>query len=120
MELVKAKYKVLFNIEFYLEDYPDDLNQYIRIFPDTNTTALISEYRILNRKQKNSYLSLILVEHEGPLIDSPNIQLQENEVFRFIVKIRERTFFKRTHLASYNLEANQLLSLLLYNALNKC
>lgn len=108
MELVKSKYKILFNIEFYLQHYPDDLNQHIRIIPDTNTRDIIPEYRILNRKQKNSDVSLILVENEGPLMDTPDIQLQENEVFRFLVKIIERSFQNRTHLASYDLETNVL------------
>ena len=106
MELVKTKYKILFSIEFHLEDFPDDLNQYIKIFPDKNTRLIIPEYRILNRKQKNSHVSLIHVEDEGPLTDSPKIPLQENEVFRFIIKVSERSFLNRTHLASYNLEAN--------------
>lgn len=106
MELVKTKYRILFNIEFYMEDYPDDLNQYFKIFTDANTEVLIPEYRILRRKQKNSDVSLILVENEGPQTDSPGIPLQENEVFRFSVKISEHSFLNRTHLASYDLESN--------------
>ncbi|MEN8228469.1 MAG: hypothetical protein ABFS38_09970 [Bacteroidota bacterium] len=97
---------ILFNLEFHLQGYPDDINQYIKIIPDIETRDLIPEYRILRRKQKNADVSLILVEPEGPQEDRPEISLRENEIFRFVVKIADKSFLNRTHLATYDLEAN--------------
>ncbi len=106
MELVISKYKILFNLELHLLGYPDDLNQYIKILPDADTSKLFQGYRILKRKQKNADVSLILVEHEGPQEGTPEISLQENEIFRFFVKINDKAFLNRTHITPYDLEAN--------------
>jgi len=108
MELVKSKYKILFNLELHLQGSQDDLNQYIKILPDEDTNKLFLGYRILKRKQKNADVSLILVEHKGTQEDTPEITLQEDEIFRFVVKIDDKAFLNRTHITLYDFEANIL------------
>jgi hypothetical protein len=95
MELIKTRYQILFSLEITLEGYPDDMNQYVKVIPDATTRELFPVYRILKRKQKNTDVTLILVEPDGPEKDTPEIPLQEDEIFRFYVKIPDRAFLTR-------------------------
>lgn len=108
MELIKARYKILFSFEVTLAGYPDDSTQYIKITADPYTRKLFPTYRILSREQKNTAVILILVEPEGIPQDTPEIPLQEDEIFRFNIKIPDQDFLSRTHIAGYDLNTNIL------------
>jgi len=108
MELIKTRYRILFSLEVTLVGYPDDSTRYIKIIPDPPTSDLFPVYRILSRKQKNTKVILILVEPEGTTQDVPEIPLQPDEVFRFYIKIPDRDFLSRTHIAGYDLNTNML------------
>jgi hypothetical protein len=103
MEAILTSYRILFNIEFQLAGYPDDLRSLIKVVPDQETRERYKRYSILARSQKNATTILIEVEPQGVVENVPIFMLDQNEVFRFQVKFPNAGFFRRTHLAFYDL-----------------
>ncbi|WP_114782545.1 hypothetical protein [Botryobacter ruber] len=110
MEAIKLSYRVLFSLEFTLEGYRDDINQYLKLVPDKASDEQISEYDLLYRKQKSASVFLAEVEPDGAAQGIPFVPPAEEAVFRFQVKFQDQNFFARTHLASYDF-VNQVLVL---------
>jgi hypothetical protein len=109
MASFKISHRILFNLEFELNGYRDDVAQYIKVLPDQKTNELFSKYRIMFRKYKNSYLALIEVEPEPPDFGKPRIEIKQNEVFKFQIKISDIVFFARTHLYAYDFRGSILM-----------
>jgi hypothetical protein len=109
MPLFKTYQRVLFNISFELAGFRDDIAQYLQVLPDKRTNELFPQYHLSLRKQKNSFLTLIEVDAEGPDSRAPIIPLKENAVFRFQVKVADIVFFSRTHLYGYDFRSNTLM-----------
>lgn len=109
MATFKLFHRILFNLEFELNGYRDDVAQYIQVLPDEETNRLFSRYRIMFRKCRNSYLALIEVGSEAADLEQPKIEIMLNEVFRFQVKIRDIGFFSRTHLYQYDFQQDILM-----------
>ena len=106
MEKFTTSYKILFNLELELTGNVNDLNQYIRLIPDTRTQTLYPVYKILNRYQKNSNVIVIQVTSDGPDKDKLRIMLQNNEVLRYQLKFDDTQFMSATNLAGFNLQDN--------------
>jgi hypothetical protein len=109
MPLFKTYQRILFNLSFELAGFRDDITHYLQVLPDKRTNELFPHYRLSLRKQKNSFLTLIEVDAEGPDSRAPIVSLKENEVFRFQVKVTDIVFFSRTHLYGYDFRANVLV-----------
>lgn len=109
MGTFKLFHRILFNIEFELNGYRDDVAQYIQVQPDEATHELFSKYRIIFRRYRNSYLALIEVGSDVTDLEQLKIEIPQNEVFRFEVKIRDIVFFSRTHLYAYDFRTNVLM-----------
>lgn len=110
MEAILTSYRILFNIEFQLAGYPDDLRSLIKVVPDQETRERYKRYSILARSQKNSTTILIEVEPQGAVENVPIFMLDQNEVFRFQVKFPNAGFFRRTHLAFYDFKDRVLFA----------
>ena len=102
MEVVQLAYRILFEIKVEIEGVSGDVNQYIKIVPDVDTRLLLGRYNILTKKQKNAHVFLIETEPSGPEEESPRIELDADEVFRFQIKFTDNGKFDGTHLRSYN------------------
>lgn len=109
MASFKIFHRILFNLEFELNGYRDDVAKYIQVLPDEKTNKLFSQYHIMFRKYKNSYLALIEVESEAADLGEPRIELKQNETFRFQVKISDIVFFARTHIYDYDFRNSVLM-----------
>ena len=133
-DVFKVAYKVLFTLQVDVTGYNDLGSSNITIIPDATTLDFYTKYKILSKKQKGTIVILIETVPEGVDKGKPEIQLQNNELFRFQVKI-DRSFLGETHVASYDftesvlyasnsannvVDTNILLSLpiQLYNAAN--
>jgi hypothetical protein len=102
-------HKILFNIFLELDGYKEDVTHYVCLQPDKRTNELLSQHRILLRKQKNCYVALIEVNAEGVDADKPAFGLKQNETFRFHIKVNDIGFFSRTHLDQYDFRNNILM-----------
>lgn len=109
MASFKIFHRILFVLEFELAGYRDDVARYIQVIPDENTNKLFSQYNIMFRRYKNSYLALVEVESEPSELGKPRIEIKQNETFRFQVKISDVVFFGRTHLYAYDFRSNILM-----------
>src|SRR5690606_33382466 len=98
MELVQVAYRILFEIRVEIEGVSGDVNQFIKIVPDDTTRLLLDRYNILTKKQKNAHVFLIETEPSGPEEESPRIELDADEVFRFQIKFTDNGKFEGTHL----------------------
>jgi hypothetical protein len=102
MEIIKSAYRILFAIEFELDGASYDLNPYLKFTPVKETEELISDYRMLSRKQKNTSVALIEVEAVGISTGKPLSVPAENSVFRFQLKLTDENFIARTNISSYD------------------
>lgn len=109
METIRQTYRILFGLEITLSDFPDDVNQFVRVTPDEDTQTLLGDFNVLLRKQKSTILSLIEVEHTVLDLGKPRVMLNDGQVFRFNVKVIDSLFLSRTHLEAYDFDANVLL-----------
>lgn len=104
---IKTAYKILFTLQFELEGCPDNINPYVNVVPDDDTEARYSTYRILSKKGTSATVLLIETEPEGVDRGVPEMMPENDERFRFQVKIRKE-FLNRTHLSSYDFSENVL------------
>ena len=103
MELIQIAYRILFNLEFVLEEYTLDVNPFIKVIPDQRTSELLKRYAMLSKRQMNARVFLIETAPAGAEEDEPKIMLEDDEVFRFQVKFSDTRFFNATHLRLYDL-----------------
>jgi hypothetical protein len=109
MEAILTAYKILFNIQFELVGYKDDLRSFIKIIPDSQTKELHMKYAMLQRFQKSSSTFLIEVEPQGSEENKTMFMLPDDETFRYQVKFSSGAFITLTNLASYNFDADVLV-----------
>lgn len=109
MDNIRIKYRILFNIQLELTGFQGDLNQYFTLMPDEKTEELITWYRSLSKKQQNSSTFLIETHYEGADEDKSKIPLEDNEMFRFQLKLRVKNFINNTNLANYDFVNKVLL-----------
>jgi hypothetical protein len=109
MATFKLFHRILFNLEFEVSGYKEDVAQYIQVVPDKETNKLFSQYRMMLRKYKNSYLALIETGSDAADLGEPKIEIPENAKFRFQVKVSDIVFFSRTHLYAYDFRNNVLV-----------
>lgn len=102
MELIQLSYRILFEIRIEVESIHTDTNQFIKIVPDPSTQPLLAQYHILTKQQRNGHVFLIETEPSGPEEETPRIELEVDEVFRFQIKFNDRERFEATHLRSYD------------------
>jgi hypothetical protein len=108
MELVQTAYRILFELRIEIEGATADTNQFIKVQPDLVTQALLKEYHILTKQQKNGNVFLIETVPAGADEEEPKIELEADEVFRFHVKFKDIGKFDATHLRAYDW-ANDIL-----------
>ena len=101
IDVFKIAYKVLFSLQVEVAGYNDLASSNITIIPDPATLEIYAKYKILSKKQKGTTVILIKTVPEGVDRGKPEIELQNNQLFRFQVKIAP-SFLGETHLASYN------------------
>jgi len=109
MELVQLSYRILFEIRIEIEGVSIDTNQFVKIVPERSTQLLLEQYHIVTKQQKNGNVFLIETEPSGPEEETPQIELEIDEVFRFQIKFKDKGKFERTHLRSYDWANNVLL-----------
>jgi len=102
MEQLILKYRILFNLQFDLSGFKNDLNQYLTVSPDEKTKELISWYRTLTKKQKSTSTYLIETEFEGLDDGKAKVSLENNEKFTYQVKIKSEDFLKNTNISHYD------------------
>lgn len=102
MEVILTSYRILFNLQFELAGYVEDLRPFIKVIPDEQTRRLYARYGMLSRSQKSSFTMLIEVEPQGSDENKPLFMLEDDMLFRYQVKF-PNSFIDRTHLASYDL-----------------
>lgn len=99
-DIITVAYKVLFSLQVELAG-GDLVGSNITILPDPETVDLYAKYRILGKKQKATTVILIETIFDGVDKGKPEVPLQNNELFRFQIKLN-RSFLQETHLASYD------------------
>jgi hypothetical protein len=109
MELVQLSYRILFEISLEIEGVSTDSNQFIKVAPDASTQPLLERYHILSKQQKNGHVFLIETEPSGPEEETPRIELEVGEMFRFQIKFKDDGKFDGTHLRSYDWANDVLL-----------
>jgi hypothetical protein len=109
MELVQLSYRILFEIRIEIEGVSTDTNQFIKIEPDFSTQPLLKRYHILSKQQKDGHVFLIETEPSGLEEETPRIELEVDEVFRFQIKFKDDEKIEGTHLRSYDWANDVLL-----------
>jgi hypothetical protein len=100
VEVIKNSYRILFSFAFELAGALYDLNPFITIVPESETSDLLVRHRMLAREQKNTRVVLINVLAEGSDAGKPFSVPAEGEAFRFQVKMPDNNFFSRTSLSA--------------------
>jgi hypothetical protein len=102
METIKSAYRILFAVEFQLEGASYDLNPYLKFVPVEKTAQLISDHQMLARQQKSTNVALIAVEADGVAAGRPFCVPDEATIFRFQLKLNDKSFINRTNISSYD------------------